>query len=113
MTKRVDDGVADCWTEFWHAGGLTGCAETLFLQNIAAHRGEGVGKGRAYLAIPGAGDCSLTGIGYELLSEQGHDREQAKQAGCRARDGPVRPLTLRLHAQVVTDRHRQLVGRTL
>ena len=36
-----------------------------------------------------------------MLSEQGHEGEQAEQVGRRAGDDLARPLALRLHSQVV------------
>ena len=89
MAERVGDAVSKGWPEFPHIGCASGRDETLFAPDFASDGGEGVGEGWALLAIPGAGGCGLAGMGRELPSEQGHEGEQAEQAGRRAGDGLV------------------------
>ena len=65
MAERVGDCIAEGWAEFPHVGCAAGRDETLFAPDLSAHGGEGVGEGRALLAIPGAGGCGPAGLRRE------------------------------------------------
>jgi hypothetical protein len=108
VAERMDDAVAEGGAEFRRlacAPGreAPGREETLLAPELAPNRGERVGEGGPLLAVPGGGRDLEPGVAAEAGGEQGHDGEQAEQAGRGAGDRPVRPLPLGLDAEVVAD----------
>ena len=43
------------------------------------------------------------GLAHQSVHPKGHQRVEAKQRRCRAQDGQVRPLPLRLDAQMLSN----------
>ncbi len=101
MAERVGDAFSERRAEFHRLGRMPGDEETLFGPDLPPHRGEGVGEGRAPLAVPSRGRDPQALVVAEAGGEQGHDGEQREQAGRGARDRLVRPLALCLDAEVV------------
>src|SRR3954451_484740 len=99
----MDDAVAEGGAEFRRLGGVPGREETLLAPELPSDRSKGIGEGGPLLAVPGGGRDLEPGVAAEAGGEQGHDGEQAEQAGCGAGDRPVRPLPLGLDAEVVAD----------
>src|SRR4051812_50025403 len=99
----MDDAVAEGGAEFRRLGGVPGREETLLAPELPSDRGERVGEGGPLLAVPGGGRDLEPGVAAEAGGEQGHDGEQAGQAGRGAGDRLVRPLPLGLGAEVVAD----------
>src|SRR3712207_8758253 len=99
----MDDAVAECGPEFYRLACAPGREETLLGPDLAPHRGEGVGEGRALLAIPGGVRDAQARVVAEARGEQRHDGEQPEQAGRGAGDRLVRPLPLGLDTEVVAD----------
>src|SRR3954471_13138922 len=99
----MDDAVAEGWAEFRRLACAPGREETLLAPELAPNRGERVGEGGPLLAIPGGGRDLQAGVAAEAVGKQGHDGEQAEQAGRGTGDGLVRPLPLGLDAEVVAD----------
>jgi hypothetical protein len=62
---------------------------------------QGVGKGRMGFLIPRRLPDAARWPRHALVREQGHQREQAEQRRGGAGDRQVRPLPLRLHAEVL------------
>ena len=73
------------------------------LPDFLSHRRQCIRKSWPRLKIPGSLpdlDLSFPGVG---IRQQSHQREQAQQNGCRSGNCPIGPLTLGLHAKVVSD----------
>ena len=73
------------------------------LPQFLSHERQRIRKGWQRLAVPGGlpdGDLALLGMG---IRQQGDQREQAQQGGCGANNGPIRPLALGLHTEMIPD----------
>src|SRR3954451_12594715 len=92
VAERMDDAVAEGGTEFWYLAATPGGEETLLPPDLAPNRGEGVSEGGPLLAVPGGRCNAQASVTAEAVGQQGHDREQAEQAGGGAGDGLVGPL---------------------
>src|SRR3954463_13622123 len=99
----MDDAVAEGGTEFWYLASTPGGEETLLPPDLAPNRGEGVSEGGPLLAVPGGRCNAQASVTAEVVGQQGHDGEQAEQAGRGAGDGLVGPLPLGLDTEVVAD----------
>src|SRR4051794_7414105 len=97
----MDDAVAEGGTEFWYLASTPGGEETLLPPDLAPNRGESVSEGGPLLAVPGGRCNAQASVTAEAVGQQGHDREQAEQAGRGAGDGLVGPLPLGFDAEVV------------
>src|SRR5215213_6279553 len=101
MAERVGDALAERGGEFPHLGLLPRQEQTLLAPELPTHGGKAIGEGRTWLAVPSVGVDGRADTTIEACREQGHDREQREQAGCGARDRPIRPLALGLDAEMV------------
>ena len=73
------------------------------LPQFLSHERQCIRKSWQGLAIPGIlPDRDLAFLGMRI-GQQSHQREQAQQGRCGASDGPIRPLALGLHAEMVSD----------
>ena len=99
----MDDAVVECGAVFSWLACAPGGEETLLTPELAPNRGERVGEGGPLLAVPGRGRDLEPGVAAEAGGEQGHDGEQAEQAGRGAGDRLARPLSLGFDAEVVAD----------
>ena len=73
VAERVGDAVQQRWSEFLHLWRDLGREETLFPPDLAADGGEGVGEGRAFLAIPSSRRDRQARLGAEAC---GQERDQ-------------------------------------
>ena len=101
MAERVGDAVAERRPEFRRLGPPPLQEQTLLAPELPPHRGKGIGKGWPRFVVPSGRADGRAGAGVEARGEQRDDREQREQAGRGAPDRPVRPLALRLDAEMI------------
>ena len=73
------------------------------LPYFLSHERQRIRKSRQGLAVPGGlpnRDLAVLGM---RIGQQSHQREQTQQGRRGAKDGPIRPLALGLHAEMIPD----------